>query len=137
MNRADLQALADLRLSEAKHLLASGCPDGSYYLAGYSIECALKACIAKKTQEHDFPDKKLVTDSHCHDVAKLLQLADLKLRLETAMQSNPALMASVDVIKDWSEATRYARSSTPEAADLIQAIEDPTGGLLPWIKMHW
>jgi hypothetical protein len=94
-----------LRLSEAKSLFAAGCPDGSYYLAGYAIECALKACIAKRTREHDFPDKKLVVDSHSHDIVKLLQLADLKLELETATQSNPALVASLDTIKDWSEAT--------------------------------
>jgi hypothetical protein len=137
MNRTELQALADLRLSEAKALFAAGCPDGSYYLAGYAIECALKACIAKRTREYDFPDKKLAVDSHSHDIVKLLQLADLKLELETAAQSSPALVASLDTIKDWSEATRYERHSTPEASDLIQAIEDSAGGLLPWIKLHW
>lgn len=132
-----MQALSDLRLSEAKALLAAGCPDGSYYLAGYAIECALKACIAKRTQLHDFPDKKLVMDSHCHDIVKLLQLADLKLELESAVQLNPNLGASLGIVVDWSEATRYERNSGPEALDLIRAIEDPAGGLLPWIKQRW
>jgi hypothetical protein len=37
----------------------------------------LKACIAKRTQQYDFPDKKLVIDSHTHDLGKLLDLAGL------------------------------------------------------------
>ena len=77
MNRADFQQLAELRLKEAKALLAAEFPDGAYYLAGYAIESGLKACIAKRTQQYDFPDKKLVIDSHTHDLGKLLGLAGL------------------------------------------------------------
>ena len=47
MNRTDLQQPALTRLAEAKALLAAGFPAGAYYLAGYAVECALKACIAK------------------------------------------------------------------------------------------
>jgi HEPN domain-containing protein len=77
MNRIDFQRLAELRLKEAKTLLSAELPDGAYYLAGYAVECALKACIAKRTREHDFPEKKLVNDSHTHDLGKLLELAGL------------------------------------------------------------
>jgi HEPN domain-containing protein len=49
MNRADLQQLAELRITEAKVLLDNGFYAGAYYLAGYAVECALKACIAKLT----------------------------------------------------------------------------------------
>ena len=59
MNRIDFQEIAELRLRESKALLAAGFPDGAYYLAGYAVECALKACIAKRSQEHDFPEKVL------------------------------------------------------------------------------
>jgi HEPN domain-containing protein len=79
MNRADFQQLAELRLREAQALLAAGLPDGAYYLAGYSVECALKACISKRTQLHDFPDKKLVNDSHTHNLKELLRLASWTL----------------------------------------------------------
>ena len=137
MNRVDFQNIAELRLRESKSLLDAGFPDGSYYLAGYAVECALKACIAKRTREHDFPDKKLVNDSHTHDIGKLLQLADLKIELENAMQANPAMRTGLDTIQDWSEASRYDRKANQEALDLIQAIEDPKGGLLPWITLHW
>jgi len=95
MNRTDFQEITGIRLRESKALLAAGFPDGAYYLAGYAIECALKACIAKRTREHDFPEKKLVNDSHTHDLGKLIQLAELQVELDNAMQTNPAMKASL------------------------------------------
>ena len=118
-------------------MFAAGLPDGAYYLAGYAVECALKACVAKRTREHDFPDKKLVNDSHSHDLAKLLQLAELKIDLETVMQGDPVMQSSWDAIQDWSETSRYERKNPQEASDLLQAIEDQQGGLLPWIRSRW
>jgi hypothetical protein len=47
MNRAELQRLAKERISDAKVLLAARHWSAAYYLAGYAVECALKACIAK------------------------------------------------------------------------------------------
>jgi HEPN domain-containing protein len=137
MNRTDLHEIAEIRLRESKALLAAGLFDGAYYLAGYSVECALKACIAKRTQEHEFPDKKLVNDSHTHDLGKLLQLAELTIELQTAMQANPAMQSSLAAVQDWSETSRYEKKSAQEAAELLQAIEDQAGGLLPWIKLRW
>jgi hypothetical protein len=54
MNRTDLHHLAALRLKEAKVLLDAGCFEGSYYLAGYGVECAIKARFARKTEPHDY-----------------------------------------------------------------------------------
>jgi hypothetical protein len=137
MNRIDFQDIAALRLNESKALLAGGFPEGAYYLAGYAVECALKSCIAKRTKEHDFPEKKLVNDSHTHDLTKLLQLAELKDELERAMQGDPAMKWSWDEIQDWSEASRYERRNAQEASDLLQAVEGQSGGLLPWIMLRW
>ena len=78
MNRKDLKALALTRLREAKVLLANGEYSGAYYLAGYVVECALKACIAKRTRIHDFPDKQRALDSWKHDPTKLINTADLQ-----------------------------------------------------------
>lgn len=55
MNRSDFQTLAETRLQEAKSLLDNGHYSGAYYLCGYAIEYALKACIAKQTKAEDFP----------------------------------------------------------------------------------
>jgi HEPN domain-containing protein len=137
MNRLDLQELAELRLRESSALLAAGFPDGAYYLAGYAVECALKACIARRTREHDFPDKKLVNDSHTHNLKNLLQLAELKTELDAAIASDPAMESILDKVQEWSETSRYQRKADQEAAALLNAIEEQKGGLLPWIRRHW
>jgi hypothetical protein len=91
MNRQQLQKLSELRLREARALFAAGLPDGAYYLAGYAVECALKACIAKRTREHDFPDKKLTNESYTHSLVDLMRTAQLAPALKAAMQSNSKL----------------------------------------------
>jgi HEPN domain-containing protein len=137
MNRNDFQRLAELRLKEAKALLAAEFPEGAYYLAGYSVECALKACIAKRTKEHDFPDKKLVNESHTHDLGKLLNLAELVDDLDAVIQADPAMGTALDKIRDWSETSRYQDKTDLEATALLGAIDNGNGGLLPWIRLHW
>lgn len=47
MDRTQLQQLAELRLRDADALLAARQWAAAYYLLGYCIECALKACVAK------------------------------------------------------------------------------------------
>lgn len=70
-----MQILARTRLAEANALLAAGFPDGAYYLAGYAVECALKACITRGTQRYDFPDKKSVDASYTHNLKDLIKVA--------------------------------------------------------------
>ncbi len=41
-----------------RRVVAAGMWEGTYYLAGYAVECALKACIAKQIIAEDFPDKE-------------------------------------------------------------------------------
>lgn len=88
MNRQDLQWLARTRLDEARVLLAAKKYDGAYYLAGYAVECALKACIAKQVRKFDFPDKKLALDSYSHDLEQLLSVAGLKQLHEQEKETN-------------------------------------------------
>jgi hypothetical protein len=45
VDRSQLRQLAADRILDAEHLLSGGRFSGAYYLAGYSVECALKACI--------------------------------------------------------------------------------------------
>jgi HEPN domain-containing protein len=137
MNRIDFQEIAELRLRESKALLSSGFPDGAYYPAGYAVECALKACIAKRTREHDFPDKELANKSHTHDLGKLIQLAELKDELDHVAQTNSPLEANRTIVQSWSETSRYQRKTAQEATELILAVEDREGGLLPWIMQRW
>lgn len=137
MNRADFQRLATHRLNESKALLAAGFPDGAYYLAGYAVECALKSCISKQTKEHDFPEKGS-GKYYSHDLEDLLGFAKLRTELDQALQANPTMITNWTIIKDWSEESRYEAGKTnQEASDLLNAVEDPKGGLLQWLQQRW
>ena len=135
MNRIDFQEIAELRLRESKALLAAGFPDGAYYLAGYAVECALKACIAKRTREYDFPDKKLVDKSYTHDVDRLLEAAGLSDLLKNDLAKNEELQLDWETVRDWSEQSRYELfkgdpvGGLVEAQLLIDAVESEKGGV--------
>lgn len=138
MNRTDLQALADARLADGAVLLAAGRFAGAYYMLGYSIECALKAAIAKQIREHDFPDRKLILDSYTHDLTKLLQLSGLRAQFENRASTDPAFAVNWTTTKDWNETRRYDVGITRVmAVDLHLAITDPSSGVLPWLRTLW
>jgi HEPN domain-containing protein len=136
VNRKELRALAATRLKEAKILLGAGCPDGAYYLAGYAVECALKACIAKQTQRHDFPEKQIVIDSHTHDLTKLLDPAGLKVIHKAAMQQ-PEFANNWKTVTEWKTTSRYASRSNKKAEELLKAIGERKSGILTWLRRHY
>ena len=138
MDREDLQTLANLRVKETKALIDKGCYNGAFYLLGYSLECALKSCIAKQFREHEFPDKKLVNDSYTHDLEKLLNLSGLKDEFENSKNENPEFDSNWAIIKDWNENKRYQHDiSKIEALDFYEAVNNKKTGLLLWLKKFW
>jgi len=104
VNREDLQAIARARLREAKALLNAGLPDGAYYLAGYAVECALKACIAKRTRRYDFPDKTRVNSSYSHNLKELARVAELEEDLKGRSARDEEFRKRWDDVQDWSGA---------------------------------
>lgn len=137
MDRKDLQVLSRIRVREAKALLRVGLHDGAYYLAGYAVECALKACIAKGTQRHEFPDKKKVEASHTHNLRDLARLANLEdSRLHLA-RSDSIFRSNWDIVESWSEQDRYRRQRPENAQALVEAVDDRRHGIIAWIKLHW
>ena len=138
MNRKDLQILAELRLDDAKILLDAGRFAGAYYLLGYAVECALKACITKQIKEHDFPDKQLILDSYTHNLEQLLRISGVKSQLDLRMTGDKAFEVNWTTVKDWTEAARYD-NNVPEvrARDLLNAVVDATSGVLTWLKTVW
>lgn len=136
MNRQDLKGISRLRLREAKVLLQSKCYDGAYYLLGYSIECGLKACIAKLTKRHDFPDKRTVNSSYTHNLSELLKVAGLERALASAAAQDPDIELNWTIVKDWSEDSRYRVVTPNEAKDLYQAVVGRQG-ILKWLRQHW
>lgn len=137
MDRCDLQKLSSVRHQEAKVLFQSGQYSGAYYLAGYAVECALKACIAKLTQKHEFPDKDRVNKSYSHKLSDLMTLAGLKTRLDDDMNGSSRLAANWEFARNWSEESRYRLWNRAEAESMIDAITERKEGVIPWIKRHW
>lgn len=136
MNRRDLKNLALTRLKEVEVLLNNRQYSGAYYLSGYVIECALKACIAKQTKKFDFPDKKTVMDSYTHDLEKLVKVAKLDTQLKSLL-NDPDFSLRWSTVKDWSEESRYQTHNRQEALDIYSAITDPNHGVLQWLQQHW
>ena len=138
MNRSDFQKLANIRIQDAQVLLKTGVnSSGAYYLAGYAVECALKACIAKTTKEGDWPPTQSeVQKMYTHSLKALLDLAISDEELNKS-KTNVALTAHLAVVKDWSEQKRYEESTQLQAETLIIAITDTKDGVLPWIQQYW
>ncbi len=137
MNRNDLQKLSNTRIREAKILFAAGEYSGAYYLAGYAVECALKACFAKSTKRYDFPDKNRAGKIFSHRLAELARLANLDADLATATKDNSKLDGSWLLVCNWTEDSRYSVWTKAEAEAIITAIAGKNDGVLPWIKRRW
>ena len=137
MNRGDFQTIADIRIAEAQALLAAGFFDGAYYLAGYSVEFALKACIARLTNQGDFPDLNFVKECYTHNIESLVGKAGLTAQRDADAPAGSSLAKNWDILKDLTESRRYSRNTELEAKALIEAITHASEGVLPWIKMRW
>lgn len=138
MNRADFQNLAEVFLQEAKTLLDADQFGGAYYLAGYAVECALKACICKQTKEYDFPpNRNLVNECYSHNIETLLKVAGLTTAKEIACATDPILKDNWRLAFAWNEQSRYIRRGEAEARLLYPAVADPIEGVLGWIKLYW
>ena len=134
MLKLDFQRLAQVRTREARLLLAGREFDGCYYLAGYAVEAALKACIAKATLRYEFPDRDRANRVFTHDLARLLHEA----RLTTAMRGESvALQKKWATTLRWTVDVRYVvGKSHDEATDFLDAAAG-RGGVVPWLKRHW
>jgi HEPN domain-containing protein len=137
VNRRDFQELSRIRLKEAKALLDLGLWDGAYYLAGYAVECALKACIAKGTERYEFPERRKVESSHSHNLEDLVRVAGLENDRLDRVDKHPEFRKYWDTVRLWSEQSRYRRNSMEAAQSLIVAASDQLNGVLSWLKAHW
>jgi hypothetical protein len=106
-------------------------------MAGYRVECALKATIARTYQRFDFPGKQKVVNSHTHHLENLLRIAELEAHFKADSQNNPQLRANWAVVEDWTETSRYETRTRIQAADLYQAISQRNTGILAWIRLYW
>jgi len=134
--RRDFQRLAELRAREAKTLAQAGSQHGAYYLGGFAIECALKACIARQTRRHDFPaDPGYARNVYTHDLGELLKLARLNAQFDNDIKTRPQLAANWGVVKGWNVDSRYETSGL-KGKDMVAAVNS-SDGVLEWIKLYW
>ena len=133
MNRAGFQALAVERSEDAGVLLKSGRYACAYYIAGYAIECALKAIIAQKTKQEDFPPKE--APRFCtHDLTALLGYAGLERALRQERSVDLVFNENWEIVRDWTEEARYHTPGQPEAHAIVTAVNDPNHGILQWLR---
>ena len=83
---ADLRAIAEARLEDAKVLAASGRFDGAAYVCGYVIELALKARICTTLNWQGFPEKRSEFENFAsfktHKLDVLLALSGQEQRIK-------------------------------------------------------
>jgi HEPN domain-containing protein len=139
-NRGAFRKLTHMRLAEARLLLTRGHFCGAFYLAGYAVECALKAKIAKRLRVHDIPDPKSIEQTKTHDLQDLLKQSQLHIKFGKASGRRPQLAVNWDIIvgvDGWSEESRYNETiNKTQAERIIEAIDNPSDGILQWIKKN-
>jgi hypothetical protein len=136
VDRARFKKLAHIRLKDAKALLQLQRYSGAYYLAGYAVECALKACISKQTKRYAFPPKQdQVGRMYTHRIDTLANLA--RFPVERESKADPRFALYWAVVKDWNEGTRYELHVRVKAEGLFAAVSDPHHGVLQCIARYW
>ncbi len=139
MNRAELRRLAEDRVLDAGALLKASRWSGAYYLAGYAVECGLKACVLAYVERSGviFQDKKFVEKCWTHDLEMLIKAADLEVTCGLDISANSNLGANWLIVRDWNELARYQQFGERESRELYEAVTETANGVLPWIKVHW
>lgn len=137
LSRQRLQKLSIGKIEDAQLLLDAERWDNAYYLAGYAVELALKACIASRFAAEAIPDKKFVLAIHSHNLRELVGLAGLKTELQAREAASSHFAASWGITARWVPDTRYEENDAVAAQLLILAIRDPDDGVLPWIQNYW
>jgi len=136
VKRRDLHALANARLRDAEILLQNRRFDRAYYLAGYAVEGAIKACVAKKTQRYDSPDRNLALEVYVHDLSKRLKPAGLDQVWQRELDGDPNLSVKWAVVKDWTEQSRYKTHARQKAEDMLEAVGGAQG-ILECLRKYW
>jgi hypothetical protein len=117
VNRDDFKKLARIRLG------------------GYAVECALKACYAKRTRRFDFPpDQQEYKKAYSHELTMLATIAGVRGELQV---KGTKLASYWTTVQDWSHVSRYQIVTRKQAEDLIKAISDRKDGVLTCIQKHW
>lgn len=147
----EIRKLALMRLDEAKILYQNGKCDGSFYLAGYSVELMLKAKICERLgipNLYDESDKSTNSISgigelrktlKTHNLYLLLVISGLKNKFDQDKAKNINLAKSNSLLfSNWDENARYKPCGHMKDKDVetfIKLLGDPKG-ILKWIEQN-
>ncbi len=138
LNREILHSLADSRIAEATVLLERGFWTGAYYLIGLGVECALKSCLARAVERHDFPDKSFINKAYTHKLEELARLdGELWVELNDEIENNAALRKNWSTVRQWDDEKRYRVVEEAEARSLHSAATEANYGVLEWVRRRW
>ena len=140
MDELHWRQLSATRVEEARCLLAAGHWAGAYYLAGYAVECLLKALAIRQLLANPgqvFGEGNYQADVRTHDFARLLRRLKLAAQLDTDAKADPILEKAWEVVFEWDESDRYEFVDEPAARILLDAITDPQHGVLEWISRQF
>jgi hypothetical protein len=145
-SRAEFKTLANKRLDEAKALQQAGHYEAAFYLAGYAVECGLKAAVCKTLQIDIFD---MPTDLHkgfkTHRLDHLIVLSGLSKQLaediaadtSLSLAASPFLTPPLDFEgwQSWSEQVRYNVIDCPE--QVLQEFVSNVDYFMSWLRNHW
>jgi HEPN domain-containing protein len=132
--------MAEERLKDAKVLLDGGRWAFAYYVAGYAVECALKACLLKRMVITGWvfdEDVKRVDECRTHEFDKLIRIAGMLDDLKQETRRNAPFLSNWEVVTEWKVTNRYDDKPEGEARKLIAAIIDEPSGVMTWIRNFW
>jgi hypothetical protein len=112
---ADLKAIANTRLEDARTLLERGRFDGAAYLCGYAVEIALKFRAASTLNWSDFPETSAEFREYqsfkSHNLGTLLHLCGREKRIKDNF------LIEWTEVNQWNPESRYKpQGVTPASA---------------------
>ncbi|MGH9359971.1 MAG: HEPN domain-containing protein [Terriglobia bacterium] len=128
-HRAEWRKLSNTRIEDGEVLLRNGRYDAAYYLAGYAVECALKARIVRLLEGY-FPPKQ---NLYIHSLEELLKAAELAEVLGDRARNDRSFARQWNTVKQWSEHSRYDTQDQKAAEDMLKAVR----GVVECIKEYW
>lgn len=135
ISKNDLKKLSESRIEEARILLENKKYSGAYYIAGYSIELALKACIAGNFRADVLPDKDFLNNIYTHNFSTLISKAGLTAELEK--EKSTPFYGNWSIVNNWTAEARYQAWDVINATALYNAITDTQYGVMQWLKKYY
>lgn len=136
LSRTSLQKAASVKIEDARLLFAHRRFSNAYYLYGYGVELALKACIARQIVAETIPDSSVLKGFLDHNFGRLIGLSGLSKPLKV-QRRDPEFDSRWSIVSEWSVDSRYDMIDVVTATAMTDAVENAAHGVFPWLKQFW